>query len=138
MKEKIELMISLPKIPDIELVALEGMDRMANHLGITDGKIGEARILITEAVINAFEHSGSDKPNVLVEYEMTREKLIIYIRDYGKGFNPDDVEEPDIKEKMGSTNKRGWGLKLIKTMSDDLTIESDDTGTKITIVKNLV
>ena len=41
MNENIELIMMLPKIPDIELVALEGMDRMARYMGITEEKISK-------------------------------------------------------------------------------------------------
>ena len=137
MDENIKLKMTLPKIPDIELVAIEGMDRMAKHMGIADEKVGEAHVLVTEAIINAFEHSGQKRPIVRVEFTMNQEKLVIFVRDYGKGFKPEDVEEPDIKKKMGSKHKRGWGLKLMESMSDDFMIESDEHGTKITITKNL-
>ena len=137
MDENIKLKMTLPKIPDIELVAIEGMDRMAKHLGILDDKIGEAHVLVTEAVINAFEHSGQKNPVVRIEFTMNRERLIIFVRDYGKGFKPENVEEPDIKKKLGSSHKRGWGLKLMESMSDDFLIESDENGTKITIIKHL-
>ena len=129
--------MTLPKIADIELVAIEGMDRMAKYMGIPDDKIGEAHVLVTEAVINAFEHSGQKKPIVRVEFTMNQEKLIIFVRDYGKGFNPEIVEKPDIEKKLGSSHKRGWGLKLMESMSDDFQLESDENGTKITITKNL-
>jgi len=138
MQENIKLKMTLPKIRDIELVAIEGMDRMAKHMGIPDEKISEAHILVTEAVINALEHSGQKRPKVRLEFELTQEKLIIFVRDYGKGFKPENVEDPDINKKLGSKNKRGWGLKLMKSMSDDFIIESDENGTKITIIKNLV
>jgi len=138
MQENIKLKMTLPKIQNIELVAIEGMDRMAKHMGIPDEKISEAHILVTEAVINALEHSGQKRPKVRLEFELTQEKLIIFVRDYGKGFEPEQVEEPDINKKMGSQNKRGWGLKLMKSMSDDFEIESSEHGTKITIIKNLV
>ena len=137
MSESVELKISLPKIPDIELVALEGLQRLAEHLGILDEKIGEAKILATEAIINALEHAGAEELPVDVVLTMTKKKLTIFVRDYGKGFEPETVEEPVFEKKMGSKQKRGWGLKLMRSMSDDITIESDEHGTKITITKNL-
>ena len=137
MQDNIKLKMILPRIPDIELVAIEGMDRMARHLGISEEKINEAHVLVTEAVINAFEHSGQKKPEVHVEFTMSLEKLIIFVRDFGKGFKPENIEEPEIGKKLGSSHKRGWGLKLMKSMSDDFKVDSDEKGTKITIIKKL-
>ncbi|MFI5252190.1 MAG: ATP-binding protein [Bacteroidota bacterium] len=137
MKDVVSLKIELPKIPDIELVAVEGLDRLAHFLEISEEKIGEARLLVTEAIINGLEHGGEDNPKVNVEFTMTTKELTIFVRDFGKGFEPTSIEDPDIRNKIGSKNKRGWGLKVMKSMSDDFKIESNNAGTKITIKKLL-
>jgi serine/threonine-protein kinase RsbW len=137
MKEPVSLKVTLPKIPDIELVALEGLDRLAQHWGIDKEKIGEAKLAVTEAIVNAFEHAGDGNQVVNVEFTLSTEKLEVFIRDFGKGFAPGSVEEPDIRKKLGAENKRGWGLKLMKSLSDDFRIESDSGGTRITITKLL-
>jgi anti-sigma regulatory factor (Ser/Thr protein kinase) len=137
MQGPVQLKMTLPKIPDIELVALEGLERLSRHLGIAEEKIGEARIIVTEAIINAFEHGGDKNPAAQVEFTLTTKEVIIFVRDFGEGFEPSTVETPNIEAKLKSDNKRGWGLNLMKSLSDDFRIESDSHGTRITIRKLL-
>jgi anti-sigma regulatory factor (Ser/Thr protein kinase) len=137
MNKAITMEIALPKVPDVELVALEGLDRLARHLGIADQKIGEAKIIVTEAIINALEHAGDENPLVRVEFSMTPTELVIFVRDYGKGFEPSSIPEPELETKFGAERKRGWGMKLMKSLSDGFQIESGRQGTKITITKRL-
>jgi len=75
----IRLTITLPNIPEIELVAVEGLNRLGARLGVTDEKLGEARILVTEAIINALEHAGDTSRGVRVEFRVDRETLVILV-----------------------------------------------------------
>jgi len=133
----VSLTITLPRIPDIELVALEGLERLARHLGIGEEKIGEARIVVTEAIINALEHAGGAHPSVRVEFTISSGTLVVFVRDRGKGFNPATLEDPVIQKKLGTQSKRGWGMKLMKSLSDDFRIQTGKSGTTITITKRM-
>ena len=133
----VSLTITLPRIPDIELVALEGLERLARHLGIGEEKIGEARIMVTEAIINALEHAGGAHPSVRVEFTISSGTLVVFVRDRGKGFNPATLEDPVIQKKLGTQSKRGWGMKLMKSLSDDFRIQTGKSGTTITITKRM-
>lgn len=137
MPETISLKLTLPRIPDIELVAIEGLERLAKHLGLAGAKVGEAGIIVAEAVTNALDHAGDADPTVLVEFTVTAEAITIFVQDKGQGFDPAAVEDPDVTAKLHSAYKRGWGLKLMKSLSDDFHIESGSQGTTIIIRKLL-
>jgi len=68
-------------------VAIEGLQRLAHHLGISEEKIGEAKILVTEAILNALEHAGEKNLTVRVEFTMTTKEIIIFVQDLEKGLS---------------------------------------------------
>ncbi len=62
MEDNIKLEMTLPKITDVELVAIAGLEKMGVFLGIPEEKISEARVAVIEAIINAFGHGGGRQP----------------------------------------------------------------------------
>jgi anti-sigma regulatory factor (Ser/Thr protein kinase) len=103
-------------------------------------RIDEVRMAVVEACVNAFEHSKSrDRKvnltfSVLGDGEEPRE-LRIVIEDAGVGFSPEDVEEPRIEEKIKAERKRGWGLKIIRSLMDSVEIRSGSNGTTLVMSK---
>ncbi len=81
MGTNINLEIKLPKVPEIELVAIGDLEKIEGYCGISNGKLGEARILVTEAIINGLGHSGTDRVHVKVGFRMTKENLLILVTD---------------------------------------------------------
>jgi serine/threonine-protein kinase RsbW len=137
MADPIVLHMVLPRVRDIELVAIDGLEALARHLGIAQEKVGEAKIIVAEAVTNALEHAGDLHPSVRVEFTMTADEIMIFVQDNGTGFDPASVVDPDIASKLHDRYKRGWGLKLMRSLSDDFRIESGSQGTTIVIRKLL-
>ncbi len=137
MPEPIALHLLLPRVPDIELVAIEGLEKLAHHLGLAAQKVGEAKLIVAEAVTNALEHAGGDRPSVRVEFTVTTDEICIFVQDNGNGFDPAGVQDPELTGKLHAPSKRGWGLKIMKSLSDDFRIESGAQGTTIIIRKLL-
>ncbi|MGM0598226.1 MAG: diguanylate cyclase domain-containing protein [Candidatus Rifleibacteriota bacterium] len=138
------LFFKLANKKDSELEACEYLDIFAKKCGFMTESIDEMRLAFIEGLINAKEHAAKDIPDgeskdihVALTYE--EELLKIQIRDYGKGFDPNNVEKPDIKKKLKSSRKRGWGIMLMERLMDGAEICSfPPTGTLIQLVKKRV
>ena len=104
---------------DSELEACEYLDLFARKCGFSTETIDEMRLAFIEAIINAKEHAPKDLPeaeknDIHVTLTHTGDNIEICVRDYGKGFDPSVVEKPDIRKKIKSSYKRGWGLMLME------------------------
>jgi serine/threonine-protein kinase RsbW len=138
-----EVTLTLPLAPDMEIAAGKTATAMAELMSMGADRIDEVRMAVVEACINAIEHSHSPDQKVQLTFEVLGvlggsepESLRITVRDAGVGFAPNDVEVPTMKEKLKATRKRGWGLKIIKGLMDDVQIRSGTHGTMIVMTKS--
>ncbi len=135
-----EVTLTLPMLPDMEIAASKTATALAEFMEMSSDKIDEVRMAVVEACINSFEHSHAGDQKVKIEFavlgDSEPEKLQITITDSGIGFSPEDVEEPIIAEKLKAARKRGWGLKIIKGLMDEVEIRSGPTGTTVVMSKS--
>ena len=94
---------------------------------------------VVEACINALEHSRATDSKIKVTFQVLGdkdpEKLRITVQDSGVGFSPDDIEEPVMDAKIKAVRKRGWGLKIIRGLMDEVEIHSGSEGTTVVMSK---
>ena len=140
-KEKFDIIekITIPMKSDQELKVIELTEKLALRHGFDRNSIDEMKLAVIEAVINAIEHGRNKERLVYITLGVCLMPLqmTIIISDSGSGFNPDSVQEPDIKNKMHKKErKRGWGLKLMRSMMDEVRIDSSPGSTQVTLVKN--
>ena len=127
--------LTIPVLPDMELLATQTSAAVAKHMSLDEEKTAEINMALSEACINAFEHSGSNR-DIEIHFKISDDRLIIQVTDSGKGFDKSKVDIPNIEEKISSEHKRGWGLKLIEELMDTVQFESSEDGTTVTMTKN--
>lgn len=136
-ERRIELV--LPMLPDVEIAAVTAAGELARDLGMDDDSIDAMSHAIVEACINAREHSSCADRRIYLTFVGTQEepdspKVEIWIRDHGRGFNPDTAK----RHRAGGANapqKRGHGLQLIEAHMDEVEILSGEAGTTVHMIK---
>ena len=126
--------LTIPVMPDMELLATQTSAAVAKHMNLDDEKTAEINMALSEACINAFEHSESTS-EIEIHFRISDDSLVIQVTDSGKGFDKSKVDIPNIEEKISSNYKRGWGLKLIEELMDTVKYDSSDEGTTVTMTK---
>ncbi|MEM6794196.1 MAG: ATP-binding protein [Acidobacteriota bacterium] len=132
-----QITLTLPMIQNMELTASKTAGALGEHIGMSRDKIDEVKMAVVEACINAFEHSRAPDREVYMLLKVLGEDadprgLAITIQDKGIGFLPDEASDPQPPQVPV---KRGHGLRIINGLMDDVEIQSDSSGTTVTMTK---
>ena len=137
-----EVRLTIPVAPEMEIAATAQVAALGEWMELGRDKIDEVKMAVVEACINAFEHSGTPDHRVLIAFRIGTEEgperrafLEVDVTDNGHGFDPSRLEAPEIDSKLRSPKKRGWGIKIIQSLMDDVRIESGERGTAIVMRK---
>jgi serine/threonine-protein kinase RsbW len=112
-------------------LALAGV---AAHAGASRDVVSDLKLAVTEACTNVIKHAygNTGEPGVVVvRYTVARGMLSIEVEDAGCGFEA--TAAPESPAENGGGN--GMGLTIIRVLTDELSIESADPGTRLTFVK---
>ncbi len=127
-----EFEMVIPMGDDTELIAAYAVEELARRHSFDTKSINQIKTALIEACINATEHSKSHDRKIYQKFHIEDDKIIITISNRGLRFTGDEAKE--IKPEEG---RRGWGLKLMKSLMDEVKFEQVDDGTKISLVKYL-
>ncbi len=136
-----EVCLSIPSTPGMELAATAQAEALGEAMRLSRDKIDEVKFALVEACINAFEHGGESAGQVDLRFRISRrpggaEMLEVTVADRGKGFDPARIEPPELDRKLREgASKRGWGLKFIQSLMDEVEIRSTENGTTIVMRK---
>jgi len=132
---------SVPSEPGNERLVMETVAEAVGGLDIRGENLERLKTAVAEATMNAMEHGNKYRPEVPVEVkvEVAERDLMVSITDRGSGPPPSrGGDVPDLEAKLeGMQTPRGWGLFLIKSMVDEMSISGDDGHHTIELVVHL-
>jgi anti-sigma regulatory factor (Ser/Thr protein kinase) len=128
---------TLPSEPGNERVAMERVGEAVAELGLPARRLERLKTAVAEATMNAIEHGNRNQPELPVEIRVqtSASEVIVEIVDQGGDKPIVESETPDLYAKLeGEQSPRGWGLFLIKSMVDDMRVESDERHHRIELI----
>jgi serine/threonine-protein kinase RsbW len=136
-----EFAIELPMTEDAELIAAHTVEQIARRMEFEPEAINKIKTALVEACINAAEHSLSTERKIYNRFRVEGDKLVITVSSRGLSV-PVTLPENGVSADKngggeGAKGRRGWGLKLIRTLMDDVEFERVDDGTRLRMTKYL-
>ncbi|MEO6589576.1 MAG: ATP-binding protein [Pyrinomonadaceae bacterium] len=128
-----EYEIIVPMGEDTEMIAAQTVEEIARRHNFAPRAINQIKTALVEACINATEHSLSPDRKIYQKFAVEDDKIVITISN--RGLRLADKNAGEITTDEG---RRGWGLKLIKSLMDEVKFEQTDDGTRISMTKFLV
>ena len=132
------VILTIPMYPDMELAAAKTASVLAELMDFGEGDVEEIQLAIIETCINAFEHSKSDDQEIHIEFLLMADELQFKVTDRGVGISPDTLDGSRVLGSPGihtDLRKRGRGLQIIRSLMDEVDIESSPNGTTVSVIK---
>ena len=129
----------IPMGADTELIAAHAVEQIARRVNFRPEAINQIKTALIEACINAAEHSLSPDRKIYQRFRLENDRLVVTVSSRGvvpanlASENGHEVRAKDEKEDAKS--RRGWGLKLIQTLMDEVEFERVDDGTQLRMTK---
>ncbi len=127
-----EYEIVVPMGDDTELLAAHAIEEIAKKHSFSAKAINQIKTALVEACINATEHSMSPDRKIYQKFAFADDKLIVTVSN--RGLRLADKQAAEFTPDEG---RRGWGLKLMKSLMDEVKYERVDDGTRISMTKYL-
>lgn len=119
-------MINSPKILIIksEISQLKKVEKFLTEVfkefNLSQKNFNKVFLCISEGVINSIEHGNKNDKNkiVLIGVDCNKNQIDVYIKDEGKGFNMDKLEDPT--NEVNIKKESGRGIHIIKSISEKI------------------
>ncbi|HKS28010.1 MAG TPA: ATP-binding protein [Pyrinomonadaceae bacterium] len=138
-----EFELAIPMGEETELIAAHTVEQIARRFNFQPEAINQIKTALIEACINATEHSLSTDRKIYQRFRLESDRLVVTVSSRGLRLPERHLETGAQGRSNGNhqddngRGRRGWGLKLIRTLMDEVEFESVDDGTRLRMTKYL-
>ncbi len=125
----------MPMSEDSEVIAANLIDELARRAKFQSKQLNQIKTAVVEACINAAEHSLSPDRRIHHKILIDEKKLEITITNRGIPYSLSKKKSQNNLVTEPAESRRGWGLKLMRKLMDEVSFERVDDGTSIKLVK---
>lgn len=125
----------IPMGADTELIAAHAVEQIARRMSFGPEAINQIKTALIEACINAAEHSLSPDRKIYQRFRVDGDKLVVTVA--SRGLVPANIATGNGAAAEKDNGRRGWGLRLIQTLMDEVEFERVDDGTELRMTKYL-
>jgi serine/threonine-protein kinase RsbW len=132
MGERVSL--EIPPKPQFVSLCRLALTAICREHRFTDDDIADLKLAITEACSNSIRHAYDENEEaaskVFVTYEVQEDRLVVEVRDHGRGFEYEGANTDDLPEG-------GLGISIIRAVCDEfevLTLD-DEPGAALRLTK---
>lgn len=122
--------IVIPMGENTEMIAAHAIEEIARKHSFPAKAINQIKTALVEACINASEHSLSPDRRIHQKFIVDDNRITVIVSN--RGLRLIDKMAAQIEPDTG---RRGWGLKLMRGLMDEVKIEQTEDGTKVTMKK---
>lgn len=129
--------IEIESDPNNLITIEEFVNYFAKDLGLSEEQLSVLLLAVTEATTNAIIHANKCDPSKLVRIhaQIEKSRLVIRIKDEGKGFDPTKLPDPTEPENL--LKDSGRGVYLMKVYMDEVKYNVTPSGLETTLVLNI-
>ncbi len=113
----------------------------ASGAGLDERATWQMQLAVDEAATNIIQHAydGDVPGEISLTWRSGDERFIVELRDQGRGFNPNDIPQPDLLSPLEQREIGGLGIYLMTRLMDEVHFDFDPRdGNLVTMVKYLV
>jgi serine/threonine-protein kinase RsbW len=111
----------------------------AEHFGFREKETYQIILAVDEACSNVIRHgyNKEDAHEIRIAVEGKDKRFTITVSDTGESYDIRAHNLPNMNQYLAEHRSGGLGIKLIRTLVDDIQYEQTDTVNRLVLTKNL-